>query len=428
MIQVALLMFAIVVIMLMLNVPISLSLIVASITAVLISDITTPVMIVQRMFTALDSFSLLAVPFFILSGDLMTNGGISDKLIDFIKILLKKVPAGLSIITTVASGFFGALSGSNPATVAAIGGIMIPEMEKSGYSKEKAAAVAASSGTLGVIIPPSISMVTYCVISGVSIGTIFMAGLIPGLLLALSIILVHLVLNRNDEVKSSEKVTFKIVWKAFVKAVPALIMPMIILGGIYSGVFTPTESAAVAVVYSVFVGLFVYKEVTIKELPSILLKSAKSTALVEIIVACSASFTWFMTAANLPTLISTSILSVLSSKIIIILMVNAILLFLGMFLETQSIILLMVPILFPLLTSLGVDPIVIGIMIVINTSIGMITPPMAVNLYVASGIAKTGIADISKAIIPYLAIELVVLLLISFIPQITLFLPNLLGV
>lgn len=424
----ALTMFLILAVMLVLNVPISMSLAIAVIVSIVTGEMNIPVMVVaQRMFTAVDSFPLMAVPFFILSGDLMARGGISDRLINLAKVFLKRLPASLSIITTASSAFFGALSGSNPATVAAIGGIMIPEMEKSGYSKEKAAAVAASSGTLGVIIPPSISMVTYAVTAGVSIGTMFIAGFLPGILLALAIMTVGIVINRNDELKSIETLSTKQKLKIAVNAIWALIMPVIILGGIYSGVFTPTESASVAVIYALIVALFVYKELKLKDLPEIMTKSAVSTALVLFVVACSAPFTWLITSINFPAFLSNVVLSTFSNKYVIFLMVNLILLFLGMFLETQSIILLMTPMLYPLLTSLGMDPIVLGIILVVNTSVGMITPPMAVNLYVACGIAKIDIGTISKRILPFLFAEILVLLMLTFVPDIILFLPRILG-
>ena len=423
----ALTMFLTLAVLLVLNIPIAMSLAISAILALMTGSLHVPLLVIgQRMFTAIDSFPLMAVPFFILSGDIMARGGISDRLINLARVLLNRLPASLAIITTASSAFFGALSGSNPATVAAIGGIMVPEMTKSGYKKDKAAACAAASGTLGVIIPPSISMVTYAVTAGVSIGTMFIAGFVPGILLAIAMITVGIIINRNDEIKSEIKLTPRQKLKVAVDAIWALIMPVIILGGIYSGVFTPTESAAIAVVYAFLVAMFVYRELKLKDLPGILTKSALSTALVLFVVSCSAPFTWLITSINFPAFLSKAVLSTFTNKYLIFLMVNAILLFLGMFLETQSIILLMTPMLYPLLTSLGMDPIVIGIIIVINTSIGMITPPMAVNLYVACGIAKISVGEISRRILPYLFAEIAVLLLLTFVPGIVMFLPNLL--
>lgn len=424
----ALILFGVLGIMLLLNVPIAISLGIAVLTALFTGDgNTSAVVIVQRMFTSIDNFPLMAVPFFILSGDLMERGGISKRLIRFATVLLGKLPASLSIITTIASAFFGAISGSNPATVAAIGGVMIPSMEKSGYPKDRAAAIAAASGTLGVVIPPSISMVTYAIIGGVSIGTMFIAGFIPGFMLAIAIILVSVLTARKYEIKDNEVITIGKIAKAFLDAIWALFMPIIILGGIYGGVFTPTEASAVSVVYAFLVAMFVYKEITWSDLPEIFSKSAVSTAIVLLVVTLSAPFSWLMTSASIPTKLAGAILGAFQSKFIILFLINIILLFLGCFLETQSIILLMTPMLVPLATSLGVDPIALGIIIVINTSIGMITPPMAVNLFVASGIAKISIGDISRRIWPFLVAEIGVLLLITYFNEIILWLPRLLG-
>lgn len=427
--NIGVLLFLFLAIFLVIGVPIGMSLGLAVVLGLVFGDLNTPIMVVvQRMFTALDSFPLMAVPFFILSGDLMSEGGISKRLINLAKRVFGKLPSSMSIITTASSAFFGALSGSNPATVAAIGGIMIPEMEKSGYKKENAAANAAASGTLGVIIPPSISMVTYGVTASVSIGTMFIAGVVPGLLLAATIIFVGIVINAKYEKNYEEEDTSKRLLKSFLEAIPAILTPVIILGGIYSGIFTPTEAAAVSVIYATLVALFVYKEITFKDLPEALARSAQSTALILFIVACSAPFTWVITSANVPELLTNSVLGITQNKFLILLLVNAILLFLGMFLETQSIILLMTPILYPLLvTQLGVNPVSLGIILIINTSIGMITPPMAVNLYVACGIADIDIAQISKAILPYLFSLLAILILITYVDGIILWLPTLLG-
>lgn len=418
--------FGVLALMLILNIPIALSLGIAAVVALSTGTMNSNVVVVvQRMFTSIDSFPFMAVPFFILSGDLMERGGISKRLIRFAQVILGKLPASLSIITTISSAFFGAISGSNPATVAAIGGIMIPNMEKAGYPKDRAAAIAAASGTLGVVIPPSISMVTYAIIASVSIGTMFMAGFIPGLMLAGAIIFVSIVTVRRFEARYEEKITVKLLLKSFLDAIWALFMPVIILGGIYGGIFTPTEASAVAVVYSFLVAMFVYKELKLKDLPEIFSKAATSTAIVLFTVALSAPFSWLMTSANIPTTIAGAILSAFSNKYVILMLINFILLFLGMFLETQSIILLMTPMLLPLAKTLGLDPVALGIIMVINTSIGMITPPMAINLFVAGNLAKLSIGEISKRIIPYLMAEIAVLFLLTYIPGIIMWLPNL---
>ena len=414
---------------LLIGVPIALCLGLASIVAMIFSDnVQLFPVIVQRVFTQTDNFTLMAVPFFILAGNIMEKGGISRRLIDFIELLLRRLPGRLSCITVVASAFFGAISGSNPATVAAIGGITVPRMKKKGYPSDVAGAVAASAGTLGVVIPPSIPMVTYAVTASLSVGTMFMAGIIPGLLLAAVLCVTNIVLCSKYDAPDTSKVTGKEVFHAFTDAILALLMPIIILGGIYSGLFTPTESAAVACVYSFIVSIFVYKELKMDGIFAIFRDTAVSSAVVLLVVGLSSPFAWFMTFEDLPSLIATSFLGLFSNKMVLLLMINVILLFLGCFLETQSIILLVTPILLPIATAMGLSHVALGIIIIINTSIGMITPPMAVNLFVASGIANTSIGKISKRIIPYLCIEVATLLVMTFIPAIITWLPGIMGV
>lgn len=419
--------FGVLFIMLIIGVPIAISLGIAVVAVILSTgNLQLLPVVPQRMFTQIDNFTLMAVPFFILAGNLMEKGGISKRLIDFFETLMRRVPAKLSAITVVSSAFFGAISGSNPATVAAIGGITIPRMKEKGYPPETAAAIAASAGTLGVVIPPSIPMVTYAVTASVSVGTMFLAGIVPGLFLALVLVITNIVLNRKYDLEDTvTKTSLKDIFNSFREALLALFMPVIILGGIYGGLFTPTEAAAVACVYSFVVSTFIYKELKMADLKEILLKSAMSSAVVLFVVSMSAPFGWFMTNMNIPTMISTTVLGAFSSKTAILLMMNILLLFLGCFLETQAIILLVAPILLPIAASLGLSPIALGIIIVINTSIGMITPPMAVNLFVASSIAKTSIGKISSKIGPYLIVEVAALIVMTFIPSIITWLPNL---
>lgn len=420
--------FGILFLMLILGVPIAICLGIAVCVAITASgNYNLFPAVAQRMFTQADNFTLMAVPFFILAGNIMEKGGISERLINFIEILLRKLPGRLSCITVVASAFFGAISGSNPATVAAIGGITVPRMRQKGYPDDVAAAVAASSGTLGVVIPPSIPMVTYAVTASVSVGTMFLAGIIPGILLAVVLVGTNIFLCRKYDSAETGSVSLKQVLVSFREAILAIFMPVIILGGIYGGLFTPTESAAVACVYAFIISVFVYKELNIKQVYEIFKKSAVSSAVVLFVVSLSAPFAWFMTNQNIPTTIASSVLGLFSNKVALLLMINVILLFLGCFLETQSIILLVTPILLPIAASLGLSPIALGIIIIINTSIGMITPPMAVNLFVAAGIAQTSIGKISKRILVYLGVEIVTLLLMTFIPAIITWLPSVAG-
>jgi C4-dicarboxylate transporter DctM subunit len=421
------LLFGTLFILLLLNIPIAISLGMASIVALNLGEMPTPPLVVaQRMFTALDSFPFMAIPFFMLAGGLMESGGISRRLINFTRTLVGGVPGGLGVITIVASAFFGAISGSNPATVAAIGGIMIPSMIRAGYPKDFAAAIAAAGGTLGVIIPPSIPMITYGVVAGVSIGALFMAGFIPGIMLALGLTLVVVFYARKLGLKGEQRATFKEFLVAAKDAVLALIMPLIILGGIYGGVFTPTEAASVAVVYAFIVSVFIYREIKFKELGPVLVKAGMNTSVVLLIIATSASFAWLITSARIPAIITQAMLSISENPIVLILLINILLLILGTFLETVSIILLIAPILLPLALQLGIDPILLGIIMVVNTSIGMITPPLAVNLFVACGISNLGIEQISRRIVPFLIMGIIIIMLISNIPQLSLWLPNVL--
>ena len=369
-----------------------------------------------RMFTQLDNTTLMAVPFFILAGNIMAEGGISDRLIGFFELLLKRLPGRLACISVVASGFFGAISGSNPATVAAIGGITAPRMIQKGYPPEKAAAIAASSGTLGVVIPPSIPMVTYAVTASVSIISMFEAGWVPGIMLIVGLCIANAIMCKKYDSVDTTKYPAKTYLIRFKDAFLALLMPVIILGGIYGGIFTPTESAAVACIYALIVSCFVFRELNLKQLYKIFKDSCISSAVVLFVVGMSAPFAWFMTSENIPTMISTAVMSTFHNKFVILLAMNLLLLFLGCFLETQSIILLVTPILLPMATALGVSPVALGLIIIVNTSIGMITPPMAVNLFVATGICKTTVGAVSKKIIPYLLLEFGILLLYTYIP------------
>ena len=385
------------------------------------------VILSQRMFTAVDSFSLMAIPFFVLSGNLMSSGGISKRLIAFIKMLLRRVPAASPCITTVASAFFGAISGSSPATVAAIGGIMVPSMVEEGYEKEDASAIAASSGSLGVVIPPSIPMVTFAVTASCSVSAMFMGGIIPGILMALVMIIVHLFKYRHVEKPATGKLTGKEAWRTFVNAIWALGMPLIILGGIYGGIFTPTEAGCVACVYSLIVALFIYRDMKPRDVPKIFLESAISTAAILFIVALASPFAWLMTNAGVPRLIAGYILD-LDNKILILLVMNIFLLFLGCFMETQSIILLVTPILLPIAQAYNIDPVALGVIVVVNTALGMITPPMAPNLYIGNRIAGTNnIGGTSLKMLPYLGVCTCVLLLITYVPDVILLLPRHLG-
>jgi len=418
--------FVVFVVLLAINVPIAVSLGLAGVVALVFGDMATPPLVIaQRMFTSIDSFPFMAIPFFMIAGGFMETGGMSRRLVEFAKALVGTLKGGLGVITVVACAFFAALSGSNPATVAAIGSLMIPAMVAAGYPLPFAAAVAAAGGTLGVIIPPSIPMVTYGVVTNTSIGDLFMAGFIPGILVASALIGVVLWKARKLNLPRGENTSIWRLLKTGKEAVLALFMPIIILGGIYGGVFTPTESAAVATIYAFIVGVFIFREIKFKDIYNVILRSAVSTAVVLFVIATSSSFSWLLTSMQVPEKVAEIMLSISKNPTVIILILNVILLFLGTFLETQAIILLVTPIIFPLALQLGIDPLVLGIIIVVNTSIGMITPPMAVNLFVACSLTGLSIEKITRPILAFLFAEIAALLIISNVPMISLFLVRL---
>ncbi len=409
--------------LLVLGVPIAVCIGFSAIVGILMGHLPlNPIVVGQRMFTALDSFPFMAIPFFMLAGSLMEHGGISRRLIKLASALVGSFRGGLGLITVVASAFFGAISGSNPATVAAIGGIMVPSMVKDGYKAPFAAASAAAAGTLGVIIPPSIPMITYGVVAGVSIGDLFIVGIVPGLLLAVALCICVSTMATYMKVPVQGVFQLKALGEAFVNAILALFMPVIILGGIYGGVFTPTEAGAVATLYSLIISTFIYKEMSFEKLRTIILNASVSTAIVFFVLSTSQSFGWLLNVGKVSEAIVHTMLGITSDPIFLILLMNALLLFLGIFLETQAIILLVAPILLPIAAQVGMDPLVLGIVIIANTSLGMITPPMAVNLFVAQGLVReqgVTLEQISRFIIPFFFVELGIVLLLSYFPIIS---------
>ncbi len=383
--------------------------------------------IVQKMYTGIDSFTLMAIPFFLLAGNLMDRGGISKRLIDLFKLVLRRVPATTAIITTVTSAFFGALTGSSPATCAAIGGITIPVMEKEGYSKGDATAIAAASGVLGPIIPPSIPMITFGVCASVSISAMFIAGIVPGILLMFAYIAVELIRYRKVEARHKDKLAKGELWTALKNALLALGMPVIILGGIYGGFFTPTEAAAISCLYAIIVAGPIYRVIGWKDLPSIFIASAKSTAMILFVLCMASGYAWLMTNFGLIQIVSDLILG-LGNKVLILIVINVILLILGCFIDQASIIIITTPILLPVADSIGMSYIAMGLLIVLNTTCGAMTPPMAPNLYIAANIAKSrSIGPTTKSIFPLLGAAIVVMLIVTYIPQVVLWLPRVLG-
>ena len=373
-------------------------------------------MVVQRMFQSCDSFSLIAVPFFILAGDLLAKGKISKVLVEFCESFLGIIRGGLSVVSVLAGMFFAAISGSGAATTAAVGATLVPELKKRGYREDSAAALVAAAGTIGVVIPPSVPMVLYAVIAEESVNRLFKAGFIPGILMGAALIAISLRQAYKWKYPKGSEFNVRRIGKTFLRAVPAILMPLIILGGIFSGYFTPSEAAAVAVVYAVLVSRLIYRDLTWKGLFEIMKGSAKTSAVIMIIISCSGPFGWALANWHIPETISAAVLSVSTNKYIIMLLISIIILIAGVFMETSSAIIILTPVFLPLVRALGVTTLHFGILFVVGIAIGMITPPVAINLFVATGITGLPIEKIAKAVVPYLIGLIAVFLLIVFVP------------
>lgn len=383
--------------------------------------------IASGLFSAVDSFPLMAIPFFILSGALMEGGGLSRRLVLFFDSIVGHFTGGLAIVTVVTCMFFGAISGSGPATTAAIGAIMVPTMVEKGYDKKFAMALVAAAGCLGVIIPPSIPMVTYGVSVNASIASMFMGGFVPGIVLGASLIIAAVIIcRRNGYLGNGQKFSWQNVVVHFKDAFWALLSPVIILGGIYSGLFTPTEAAVISVVYALIVGLFIYKELDITSTYKKFGEAACTHGTVNIIVGTSTILGRVLTLEQIPDAIATAMISLTDNKIVMLLIINLLLLACGCLMETNSSILILAPILYPVVAAYGVSIIQFGIIMVVNLAIGYITPPVGVNLFVACGIGKIPFADLVRKIVPFLIAALIALVIITYIPAVSTFLPSLL--
>jgi len=416
--------------LLLLGVPISFGIGIATVSTMLMTIKAGPALttVAQRMATGLDSFALLAIPFFILSGQLMNRGGIARRLIDFAKVLVGMFPGGLAFVNIMANMLFGSISGSAVASSAAVGGFMVPMMKKEGYDLNYSAAVNITSATTGLIIPPSNILIVYSLASGgVSIGALFVAGYFPGILVGLGLMVVAGFIAARKKYPVAGRVNLKQGLLRFLDAVPSLFLVVLVIGGIVAGYFTATEASAIAVLYTFILSVLVYREVKWKDLSKILLDTASTTSIVMLLIATSMGMSWIISYENIPQNVSTSLLSVSNNPIIILLIINLILLIVGTFLDMTPAVLIFTPILLPVVTQMGVNPIHFGIVMVLNLSIGLCTPPVGSVLFVGCGIAGTRIADVIKPLLPLFVAMVVILLLITFIPQISLFLPRLFG-
>ena len=415
------------VVCLVLSVPVGYSLALSGIAYIAITGTFDMTSFASVMINSVDSFPLLAIPYFILAGALMEAGGISKQIVNFASSLVGWVRGGLAMVAVVSCAFFAALSGSGIATTAAIAAIMLPEMEKAGYSTAFSAALIAAAGCLGPIIPPSVPMVMFGSATETPVTALLMGGVIPGILLAVLLCGYAYFYAWRHNIGGGNKFSLKACGRAFVRAIPALLVPIIILGGIYSGYFTPTESAAIAVVYSFFAGTVIYHELSFARIKEALVGSGTQTGAIMVIAAAATFFGRMLTAEQFQAHVEDFAINATDSKILILLVINLILLVLGCLMDTTPVILIFAPILLPIATAFGVNPVHFGVMMCINLALGLITPPVGISLYVAAGQAKLPVAEIIKKAIPPLCILLVGLLLITYIPEIVTFLPKLVG-
>ncbi|WP_413478831.1 C4-dicarboxylate TRAP transporter large permease protein DctM [Vibrio hibernica] len=383
--------------------------------------------LVIKLFETSEHYTLLAIPFFLLSGAFMTSGGVAKRLIDFANSSVGHIRGGLAIAAVMACMLFAALSGSSPATVAAVGSIAIAGMVRSGYPKEFGAGIVCNAGTLGILIPPSIVMVVYAAATETSVGKLFMAGVIPGALLGLALMVAIYIIARKKNLPAMPRATLKEWCASGRKAIWGLLLMVIILGGIYSGMFTPTEAAAVAAVYAGFVALFVYKDIRVRDCPKVLLDAGKLSIMLMFIIANAMLFAFVLTTEQIPQAIAAWMIGLGLTPWVFLLIMNIVLLLAGNFMEPSAIILILAPILFPIGVELGIDPIHLGIIMVVNMEIGMITPPVGLNLFVTSAVTGMSLGETIRAALPWLMLLLGFLMIITYIPAVSLWLPNALG-
>lgn len=418
------------IVLLFLGVPISFSIGISSVLTLLLSidPISTFTTVAQRMAVGIDSFALLAIPFFILAGQLMNSGGIAKRLIDLAKVFLGRLPGGLAFVNILANMIFGAISGSAVASASAIGGFMGKQMELEGYDKNFGAAVNITSATTGMVIPPSNVLIVYSLASGgVSIAALFIAGYIPGLLVGIFLMIVAGVYAAKQKYPISERISFSKSIKILWDAIPSLLLIVIVIGGIVAGYFTATEASAIAVLYTFILAVFIYKEIKFRDLSKIFLESAITTSIVMLLIGTSIAMSWVMAYANIPQSITDSLIGLSDNPFIIMLVINIILLVVGTFMDVTPAVLIFTPIFLPVVTALGVNPVHFGIIMVINLSVGLCTPPVGSVLFVGCGVAGTTIEEVLKPLIPLFVAMIVALLLVTYFENISLWLPKFFG-
>ncbi len=405
--------------LLLIGVPVAVSMGLASILTMIFFGDQSLLSSAQKFFHTMHVYPLLAVPFFVLAGTFMTTGGVARRMIDFANALVGHYRGGLAMAALLASAFFAAVSGSAPATVVAVGSVMIGGMVASGYSKKFAAGVICNSGTLGILIPPSLVMVVYGAITESSIGDLFIAGVLPGILLTIVMMATIVVIAKKYDMPRQERASFRTVVRTFREAVWGLMLVVIILGGIYAGIFTPTEAAAVSAVYAFFIAVFVYKDITLKHVPGVLTDASRVTVMLMFIIANAYMFAFLLTTEQVPQMASELLINMGLPVWGFLLLLNLLLLMAGNFMDPTSVVLILTPIVFPIAMDMGIDPIHLGILMVVNMQIGLVTPPVGLNLFVTAGIADMSLEETIKASFPWLIVLLAVLMLITFVPWIS---------
>ena len=423
----ALIIFGLLLVLMLTGMPISISLGLTVLTFLFTMTDVPIEAVALKLFTGIEKFEIMAIPFFILAGNFLTHGGVARRMINFASSMVGHWHGGLGLAGVVACALFAAVSGSSPATVVAIGSILLPAMVKQGFPNSFGAGVITTSGALGILIPPSIVMVMYSVATNTSVGQLFMAGVIPGLMLATLLGLTTWYRARKFGYPRLPKASFRQRLHAFRESMWGLFLIVVVIGGIYTGIFTPTEAAAMSAVYAFIVAVFIYKDLTLKQVPKVLLDSASMSAMLLYIITNAVLFSFLMTSEGIPQAMAGSLIDAGLGPIAFLLVVNIILLLAGNVMEPSSIVLIFAPILFPVAVALGIDPVHFGILIVVNMEVGMCHPPVGLNLYVASGITKMGITELTVAVWPWLLTMLAFLVLVTYVPMISLWLPRTLG-